>query len=65
MTLIAQPITGRVYSVLLAPVSAHVVVQVEDEFFETFIPRSDAVKLRVGYEVIASPSEGGTSIRVL
>lgn len=56
MTLPAQPITGRIYSVLLAPISAHVVVQVEDEFFETFIPRSEAEKLRVGFEVVASSS---------
>ena len=63
MTLLAQPVTGRIYSVLLAPISAHIVVQVEDQFFETFIPRSEAEKLRVGYEVVASPSEWGTSVR--
>lgn len=65
MTLDAHPITGRVYSLLLAPMSAHVVVQVDDTFFETFIPRSEAEKLRVGYEVIASSSECGTTVRVV
>jgi hypothetical protein len=65
MALIAQPITGRVHSVLLATISAHVVVQVDDKFFETFIARSEAEKLRLGYEVVASPSGEGTSIRAL
>ncbi len=59
----APPVTGRVYSVLLAPLTAHVVVQVEDRFLETFIPRSEAEVLRVGREVIALPSENGTTIR--
>ena len=65
MTAITQPITGRVYSVLLAPISAYVVVQVNDRFFETFVPRSEAERLRVGRKVIASPSECGTTIRML
>jgi hypothetical protein len=65
MTLIAHPIAGRVHSVLLATTSAHVVVQVEDKFFETFIPRSEAEKLRVGNQVVALPSGEGTSIRAV
>jgi hypothetical protein len=60
---IARPITGRVYSILLAPLTAHVVVQVNDNFLETFIPRSEAEKLRVGNEVLASPAAEGTKIR--
>jgi len=59
----APTVTGRVYSVLLAPLTAHVVVQVEDRFLETFIPRSEAEMLLVGREVIAWPSENGTTIR--
>ena len=65
MTLDPHTITGRVYSVLLAPISAHVVVQVDDMFFETFIPRSEAETLRVGCEVVASSSERGTTVRVV
>jgi hypothetical protein len=60
---IARPITGRVYSILLAPLTAHVVVQVDDNFLETFIPRGEAEKLSVGNEVVASPGEDGTKIR--
>lgn len=61
----AQSITGRVYSVILAPLTAHVVVQVEDNFFGTFIPRNEAEKLRVGNEVVASTSDDGTKIRLV
>jgi hypothetical protein len=62
---ITQTITGRVYSILLAPLTAHVVVQVEDNFVEAFIPRNEAEKLRVGREVLASSSNGGTKIRAV
>lgn len=65
MTQVEQAVTGQVYSVLLAPITAHVVVRVGDEFLETFVPRSEAEKLRVGREVVASPSEHGTSIRAV
>jgi hypothetical protein len=65
MAQISQAVTGQVYSVLLAPVTAHVVVRVGEMFFETFVPRSEAEKLRVGIEVIASPSEHGTTIRLV
>jgi hypothetical protein len=65
MTQHSHNLTGRVYSLLLAPINAHVVVQVGDIFLETFIPRSEAEKLRVGFEVMASPSENGTTIRAL
>ncbi len=58
----ARTITGRVYSILLAPLTAHVVVQVEDNFVEAFIPRKEAEKLRVGREVLASSSHEGTKI---
>lgn len=63
MAQVSQAVTGQVYSVLLAPVTAHVVVRVGETFFETFVPRTEAEKLRVGREVIASPSEHGTTIR--
>ena len=61
----AQSITGRVYSILLAPLTAHVVVQVDDNFLGTFIPRNEAEKLRVGIEVVASTSDDGTKIRLV
>ena len=48
MAQVSQVVTGQVYSVLLAPVTAHVVVRVGETFFETFLPRSEAEKLRVG-----------------
>jgi hypothetical protein len=63
MSQLPHPVTGRVYSILLAPLTAHVVVQVDDVFLETFLPRSEAETLRVGRPVIASPSESGTTIR--
>jgi hypothetical protein len=63
MAQVSQAVTGQVYSVLLAPITAHVVVRVGETFFETFVPRSEAEKLRIGREVIALPSEHGTTIR--
>jgi len=65
MTRVPHILTGRVYSLLLAPLNAHVVVRVGDIFLETFLPRSEGEKLRVGYEVIALSSENGTTIRAL
>ena len=62
---VAQSITGRIYSILLAPLTAHVVVQKGDNFFETFIPRNEAEKLRIGNEVIAFSSDDGTKIRLV
>ena len=42
MTPIAQTVAGRIHSVILAPVTAYVVMQVADAFLETFVPRSEA-----------------------
>jgi len=63
MAQVPQTVTGQVYSVLLAPITAHVVVRVGDKFLETFVSRSQAEKLRVGKEVIALSSEEGTTIQ--
>ena len=57
MTEITQTVAGRIHSVILAPVTANVVMQVADGFLETFVPRREAENLRVGHEVIASPSD--------
>ena len=65
MNQIPQGVTGQVYSLLLAPLTAHVVVRVGDVFLETFISRSEAEKLRVGKEVIAISSEEGTMLRAV
>lgn len=62
MTPIPLNLVGRVYSVLLAPITAHVVVQVNDRFFEIFLPRGEAENLRVGRDVIAAPSPSGTTL---
>ena len=59
MTGITQTVAGRIHSVILAPVTAYVVMQVADAFLETFVPRGDAESLRVGREVIAAPTEEG------
>ena len=56
-------LAGRVYSVLLAPLTAHVVVQVDDRFFGIFVPRCEAEQLRVGRQVMATPSPQGTTLR--
>ena len=61
----AQSITGRIYSILLAPLTAHVVVQVDDNFLGTFISRNEAEKLSVGNEVVASTSADGAKIRLV
>jgi hypothetical protein len=65
MTPIPLNLVGRVYSVLLAPVTAHVVVQVNDRFFETFLPRTEAETLRVGRTVVSTPSARGTTLRLV
>ena len=65
MTQLTLNLIGRVYSVLLAPVTAYVVVQVNDRFFETFLPRGEAEMLRVGREVVAAPSEHGNTLRLV
>ena len=62
---VAQAITGRVYSILLAPLTTHVVVQIDDNFLETFIPRNEAEELRIGNDVVAFPSDDGTKIRLI
>lgn len=59
MTEITQTVAGRIHSIILAPVTAYVVMQVADKFLETFVPRREAENLRVGHEVIASPSDAG------
>lgn len=59
MTGITQTVAGRIHSVILAPVTAYVVMQVADTFLETFVPRREAENLRVGYEVVASLGDGG------
>jgi hypothetical protein len=59
MTGITQTVAGRIYSVVLAPVTAYVVMQVADVFLEAFVPRREAETLRVGHEVIASPTRDG------
>jgi hypothetical protein len=38
-------------------------MQVADAFLETFVPRSEAENLRIGHEVIASPTENGVKFR--
>ena len=63
MTPIIEPIAGRIHTIILAPVTAYVVLQAADRFFETFVPRREAEDLRVGRDVIASPTEGGVQFR--
>ena len=62
MTEITQTVAGRIHSVILAPVTAYVLMQVADTFLETFVPRREAENLRVGHDVIASPTRVSTSI---
>jgi hypothetical protein len=59
MTPIAEPVSGRIYSVLLAPVTAYVVLQVADAFLEAFVPRNEAENLRVGRNVFAAITDAG------
>jgi hypothetical protein len=63
MTGITHTVAGRIYSVILAPVTAYVVMQVADVFLEAFVPRREAESLRVGHEVIASPTQDGVKFR--
>jgi hypothetical protein len=62
---VAQTASGRIHSVILAPVTAYVVMQVADAFLEAYVPSSEAEKLRIGHEVIASPTEEGGKFRPL
>jgi hypothetical protein len=48
MMTILQPIAGRIHTIILAPVTAYVVLQVADRFFETFVPRGEVEDLRIG-----------------
>ena len=63
MTPILEPTAGRIHTIILAPVTAYVVLQVADRFFETFVPRGQAEGLRVGRVVMASPTEQGVQLR--
>ena len=63
MTPILESIAGRIHTIILAPVTAYVVLQVADHFFETFVPRGEAQDLRVGRDVMASPTEQGIQFR--
>ena len=59
MTAITHTTAGRIYTVILAPITAYVVMQVADAFVEAFVPRREAESLRIGWEVIAAPSDEG------
>jgi len=63
MTPILEPIAGRIHTIILAPVTAYVVLQAADCFFETFVPRGEAEHLRVGRDVMASPTAQGVQFR--
>jgi len=63
MAPIVEAIAGRIHTIILAPVTAYVVLQVADCFFETFVPRGEVQDLRVGRDVMASASEQGVQIR--
>ena len=47
MFLVAQSITGRLYSILLAPPTAHVVVQINDNYDVVAFLSDEGTKLRL------------------
>ena len=74
MTEITQTVAGRIHTVILAPVTAYVVMQVADKFLETFVPRREAEKSegrtrsyriakRRGYQVLSGLSLPTTAAR--